>query len=60
MKVVAYEDVPTLCDELLDEIETTGVTIQVVKNGRAIARLEPIDEATRVLFATKRTRTGKL
>jgi len=61
MKVVAYEDVPRLCDGLLEEIETAGVTIQVVKNGRPIARMEPVDEATRVAYGARREgRTGKL
>ncbi len=54
--MVRYEDVPGMCDQLLDEVEMAGVTIQVVKDGKAIARLEPVDDATKTLFAARRLR----
>jgi prevent-host-death family protein len=56
MKLVNYEDLPAMCDELLDEVESTGITIEVVKNGRPCARIEPVDEATKALFEARRKR----
>ena len=50
MRQVEYADVPRLCSQLLNEVETTGATIQIVKNGRPMARMEPVDEATKALL----------
>jgi len=44
MKTVNDEDVPALTDELLQEIESTGVTILILKQGRPFVRLTPPDE----------------
>jgi antitoxin (DNA-binding transcriptional repressor) of toxin-antitoxin stability system len=54
MRQVEYADVPTICDQLLEEIETTGVTIEIVKNGIPMARLGPVDEAVRMLWENRR------
>jgi hypothetical protein len=54
MRQVEYADVPTVCDQLLEEIETTGVTIEIVKNGIPMARLGPVDEAVRMLWGNRR------
>jgi antitoxin (DNA-binding transcriptional repressor) of toxin-antitoxin stability system len=56
MKMVKYEDFPGLCDQLLHEVEMTRVTIQVVKGGKPIARLEPVDDATKALYEARSTR----
>jgi len=53
MKSVNFEDVPKLCDQILHEIDTAGVCFEVIKDGRPIARLEPVDEATKARFAAK-------
>lgn len=51
VKLVNYEDVPAMCDQILDEVESTGVIFQVQKNGRPMLRIEPVDEATKAQFA---------
>jgi antitoxin (DNA-binding transcriptional repressor) of toxin-antitoxin stability system len=56
VKLVKYEDVPAMCDQVLDEVETAGVTFQVQKNGRPMVRIEPVDEATKAQFAAGRRR----
>ena len=56
MRLVKYEDVPAMCDQILDEVETAGVTFQVQKNGRPMVRIEPVDEATKAQFAAGRRR----
>jgi antitoxin (DNA-binding transcriptional repressor) of toxin-antitoxin stability system len=56
MKNVNYEDVPALRDQLLHEIDTTGVPYEVLKDGKPIARMVPIDKATRTHFAAMRKR----
>ena len=56
MKLVKYEDVPAMCDQILDEVETAGVTFQVQKNGRSMVRIEPVDEATKAQSAAGRRR----
>ena len=37
VKTVQYGDFPALCDQLLDEVELTGVTVEVIRNGRPYA-----------------------
>jgi len=56
MRTVEYEDVPKLCAQLLGEIESTGVTIQVMRNRKPYVRMEPVDEETKALFSAKRKR----
>ena len=56
MRLVKYEDVPAMCDQILDKVETAGVTFQVQKNGRPMVRIEPADEATKAQFAAGRRR----
>jgi hypothetical protein len=54
VKLVKYEDVPAMCDQILNEVEATGVTFQVQKSGRPWVRIEPVDEATKAQFAAGR------
>jgi hypothetical protein len=56
VKLVKYEDVPAMCDQIVDEVETAGVTFQVQKNGRSMVRIEPVDEATKAQSAAGRRR----
>jgi len=50
MKIVDYADVPAMFDQMLDEVEREGVTIEIHKDGVPMGRLEPVDEATKALF----------
>ena len=52
MKVVQYEDVPGICSQLLSEVEIGGITVEVWKDGKPIARMMPVDDATRSQFET--------
>jgi antitoxin (DNA-binding transcriptional repressor) of toxin-antitoxin stability system len=54
--LVDYEDVPAMCDQILDEVETAGVTFQVLKGGRPMVRIEPVDEAIRPQLAAEHQR----
>ena len=54
MKLVDYEDVPAMCDQILEEVETAGVTFQVQKSGRPWMLIEPVDEATKTQFGAER------
>ena len=56
MKLVDYEDVPAMCDQILDEVGTAGVTFQVLKGGRPMVRIEPVDEAIRPQLAAEHQR----
>ena len=56
MKMVNYEDVPELCDQILLDVELKGETFQVRKNGQPMARIEPVDELTLAEFLAKRAR----
>jgi hypothetical protein len=53
MRIVRYEDVPATCDQILENVEMMGVTYEVRKDGRAVLRIEPVDEATKALFAAE-------
>ena len=53
MKIVRYEDVPTMCDEILAEVEKPRVSFEVHKDGRPYVRIEPVDEVTKAQFAAK-------
>jgi antitoxin (DNA-binding transcriptional repressor) of toxin-antitoxin stability system len=54
MKLVQYDDVPGLCDELLDAVKKNGTTFQVMRNGRPMLRIVPVDGETKAKFATER------
>jgi hypothetical protein len=56
VKLVKYEDVPAMCDQILNEVEATGVTFQVRKGGRPWVRIEPVDDTTKALLAARRRR----
>jgi hypothetical protein len=44
VKLVEYEDVPARCDELLDEVAKAGTTFQVMKDGKPMLRVVPVEE----------------
>jgi hypothetical protein len=54
VKLVKYGDVPAMCDQILEEVETAGVTFQVQKSGRPWMLIEPVDEATKTQFGAER------
>lgn len=45
MKIVHYEDVPRLCEQLLHEIDANGTVFEVLRDGRPFVRMVPIEEA---------------
>jgi hypothetical protein len=47
VKLINYEDVPAMCDQLLAEVELKEVIFEVRKNGRPWVRIEPVDDATK-------------
>jgi len=46
MTIVQYEDFPKLNDQLLDEVEQTGVTMEVIRNGKPYARMVAVNAST--------------
>jgi antitoxin (DNA-binding transcriptional repressor) of toxin-antitoxin stability system len=56
VRTINYGEVPKLCAQLLSEVESTGVTIHVIRNGKPFVRIEPVDETTKALFAARRKR----
>jgi prevent-host-death family protein len=50
MTTVEWFDLPAIALEVIDEVSATGKPITITKDGRAVLRLEPIDEATRREF----------
>jgi prevent-host-death family protein len=54
MTVVDYGSVQKRCSAMLKRVEATGNSIEIVKQGRPILRLVPIDEETRALFELRR------
>lgn len=53
MKIVRYENVPKKCNEILENVEKSGVSFEVHKDGRPYVRIEPVDEVTKAQFAAK-------
>jgi antitoxin (DNA-binding transcriptional repressor) of toxin-antitoxin stability system len=50
-KTVDRYEFPAICLELIDEVEASGKPIEITRNGRAVIRVEPIDDLTRAQFA---------
>lgn len=44
MRTIAAGQFKAQCLRLLDEVAETGETIVVTKRGKAVARIEPVDE----------------
>ncbi len=43
LKIVRYENVPKRCNEILGNVEKSGVSFEVHKDGRPYVRIEPVD-----------------
>jgi antitoxin (DNA-binding transcriptional repressor) of toxin-antitoxin stability system len=56
MKSVDWNDFPGICLELIDEVQVTGQSIDITRDGRPELRLIPIDDATRTLYEAERAR----
>ena len=50
-KTVDWYEFPAICLELIDEVEASGKPIEITRNGRAVIRVEPVDDLTRAQFA---------
>ena len=50
MTTIEWFDLPAVALEAIDEVAATGKPITIMKNGRAVLRLDPVDEATRREF----------
>jgi hypothetical protein len=46
MTIVQYEDFPKLSDQLLDEVEQTGVMVEVIRNGKPYVRMGPANASS--------------
>ena len=50
-KTVDWYEFPAICLELIDEVEASGRPIEITRHGRAVIRVEPVDDLTRAQFA---------
>ncbi|MFO1050073.1 MAG: type II toxin-antitoxin system prevent-host-death family antitoxin [Geminicoccaceae bacterium] len=55
-RVVKASELKAKCLKLMDEINATGETITVTKNGRPVAELRPAGRARRGFFGRNRGR----
>ena len=44
MRAIDIEAFEPICLELIDEVEATGQAIEITRDGKAFARLEPVAE----------------
>ena len=54
MKTMEWLDLPAAAIEVLDEVQRTGESMVITKNGVSAVRIEPIDEATRAEYEAHR------
>ena len=50
MKSVDWFDLPSIAIEIVDEVQRTGKSIVITKNGLPALRIDPVDEATMAEF----------